>query len=124
MKIEVSLGEIVDKLSILAIKKDRISDPQKLQNVKKEHDYLELELNSIGFTKGDTKYQELLQINLKLWEIEDRLREMESIKKFDQDFIELARQVYKTNDNRAEIKKQINLSLDSHFVEEKSYKAY
>lgn len=124
MKIEVSLGEIVDKLSILAIKKDRISDPQKLQNVKKEHDYLELELNSIGFTKGDTKYQELFQINLKLWEIEDRLREMESIKKFDQDFIELARQVYKTNDNRAEIKKQINLSLDSHFVEEKSYKAY
>lgn len=124
MKIEVSLGEIVDKLSILAIKKDRISDPQKLQNVKKEHDYLELELNSIGFTKEDTKYQELLQINLKLWEIEDRLREMESIKQFDQDFIELARQVYKTNDKRAEIKKYINLSLDSHFVEEKSYKAY
>jgi hypothetical protein len=123
MKIEVSLGEIVDKLSILRIKKNNILDLTKLENVIAEHDYL----NNIVFNElkvSEDDFFPLLLINEKLWDIEDKLRDKERDKSFDNDFIELARSVYFTNDKRAEIKKDLNLKYGSLFVEEKSYNKY
>lgn len=123
MKIEVSVGEIVDKLSILTIKKNNISDKTKLDNITKEHDYLhDVVFNELQISKDD--FFNLVLINERLWDIEDKLRDKERDKSFDNDFIELARSVYFTNDKRAEIKKEINLKYGSLFVEEKSYKQY
>ena len=123
MEIEVSIGEIVDKLSILRIKKNNITDEDKLVNIDKEYDYLyhkvfqELKIETSDF-------YEMIMVNEILWGVEDSIREKERNKEFDQDFIEMARSVYVTNDRRAEIKKQINLKYGSLFVEEKSYKEY
>jgi len=123
MEIEVSIGEIVDKLSILRIKKNNITDEDKLVNIDKEYDYLyhkvfqELKIDTSDF-------YEMIMVNEILWGVEDSIREKERNKEFDQDFIEMARSVYITNDRRAEIKKQINLKYGSLFVEEKSYKEY
>lgn len=123
MKIEVSVGEIVDKLTILTIKKNNISDKTKLDNITKEHDYLhDVVFNELQISKDD--FFNLVLINERLWDIEDKLRDKERDKSFDNDFIELARSVYFTNDKRAEIKKEINLKYGSLFVEEKSYKQY
>lgn len=123
MKIEVSVGEIVDKLSILTIKKNNISDTTKLNNVIKEHDYLnDIVFNELKISKDD--FFNLVLINERLWDIEDKLRDKEREKSFDDDFVELARSVYFTNDKRAEIKKEINIKYGSLFVEEKSYKLY
>ncbi len=124
MKIEVSIGEVVDKLTILDIKKDRIKDSEKLSNVEKELDYLFNELLDSGFTRDNKYYKELYKVNLSLWEIEDEIRLFESKKDFGSHFIELARSVYKTNDERAKIKKAINLELGLNFIEEKSYQQY
>jgi len=123
MEIEVSIGEIVDKLSILWIKKQNISDESKILNIKKEYDYL----NEIVFNKlkiEEVDFQRLVEINTKLWVIEDDIRDKERNSEFDETFIKLARSVYFTNDKRAEIKKEINLKYGSLFVEEKSYKKY
>ena len=123
MKIEVSIGEIVDKLSILQIKTQFIKDEVKLENIKKEFHYL----YEIVFTELKTNhddYLRLFEINKTLWVIEDKLRDKERDKQFDSEFIELARSVYITNDVRAEIKKDINLKYGSLFVEEKSYSNY
>lgn len=123
MKIEVSIGEIVDKLSILRIKKNNITDAEKLKNVVTEYDYL----YSIVFDelKIDEKdFYNLIIINEKLWDIEDKLRIKEGTQSFDNEFVELARSVYYTNDERAKIKKEINLKYGSLFVEEKSYQKY
>jgi len=123
MEIEVSIGEIVDKLSILRIKKNNITDEDKLVNIDKEYDYLyhkvfqELKIDTSDF-------YEMIMVNEILWGVEDSIREKERNKEFDQDFIEMARSVYITNDRRAEIKKRINLKYGSLFVEEKSYKEY
>ena len=123
MKIESSLGEIVDKLSILRIKKNNILDLTKLKNVITEHDYLnDIVFNELKVSEDD--FFPLLLINEKLWDIEDKLRDKERDKSFDDDFIELARSVYFTNDKRAEIKKDLNLKYGSLFVEEKSYNKY
>jgi hypothetical protein len=120
MKIEVSVGEIVDKLSILQIKTGMIKDQKKLANVKKEYDYLSnIVFDELKIEQSD--FFNLVVINSKLWEIEDRIRNKERDQEFDQDFIDLARSVYFTNDERAEIKKSINLKYGSYFVEEKSY---
>jgi len=124
MKIEVSLGEVVDKLTILDIKRDKITDPEKWENVKKEYDYLSAELSNNGFYQDNPYYKELYDVNLQLWDVEDKLRELEAIKRFEGYFIDLARKVYITNDKRAAIKKQINIEYGSNFVEEKSYKSY
>lgn len=124
MKIQVSLGEVVDKLTILTIKKEKIQDIKKLENINKEYHYLENELNNLGFTKDHPKFKELLEVNSKLWDVEDHLRDFESQKVFESDFISLARQVYIINDKRAKIKKEINIEYDSTFVEEKSYNPY
>ena len=125
MKIEVSHGEIVDKLTILQIKKKNIVDPEKLVNINKEHDYLiSIVENDLGISTTSSEYLELLSINEELWVIEDDIRDKERKKEFDDDFIKLARAVYYTNDVRAKIKKEINLKYSSGFVEEKSYQKY
>jgi len=123
MKIEVSVGEIVDKLSILNIKKDNILDKSKLNNIINEFDYLYPIVFEHLLVEQEDFYS-LLNINKKLWEIEDEIRLLENSKKFDDEFIELARSVYITNDKRAEIKKYINLKYGSIFTEEKSYEKY
>lgn len=123
MKIEVSVGEIVDKLSILKIKKNNISDTTKLNNVIKEYDYLnDIVFNELKISKDD--FLNLVLVNERLWDIEDKLRDKEREKSFGDDFVELARSVYFTNDTRAKIKKEINIKYGSLFVEEKSYKEY
>ena len=123
MNIEVSIGEIVDKLSILKIKKNNILDVIKLDNITTEYNYL----NNIVFDQlkiSEEDFFKLVLINEKLWKIEDDIRDMERSKNFDLEFIKLARDVYFTNDVRAEIKKEINLKYGSLFVEEKSYSKY
>ena len=125
MKIEVSHGEIVDKLTILQIKKENITDPSKLYNIVKEYDYLlSIVENDLEISTESPEYLKLLSINKELWKIEDDIRDKERDKVFDTEFIELARSVYTTNDKRAEIKKEINLKYGSLFVEEKSYSNY
>ena len=125
MNIEVSHGEIVDKLTILQIKKENITDPSKLDNIVKEYNYLlYIVENDLGILTESPEYLELLSINKELWVIEDDIRDKERIKEFDDDFIKLARAVYYTNDVRAKIKKEINLKHSSGFVEEKSYQSY
>ena len=123
MNIKVSIGEIVDKLSILNIKKNNITDESKLFNVIAEYDYLyDVVFNQLKIESDD--FNNLLLVNESLWKIEDDIRDKERDKVFDTEFIELARSVYTTNDKRAEIKKEINLKYGSLFVEEKSYSNY
>lgn len=123
MKIEISIGEIVDKLSILQIKTAFIKDEEKLNNVKKEYDYLyDIVFNEMKIEQSD--FFDMIAINQKLWKIEDDIRDKERNKTFDNEFVDLARSVYFTNDERAEVKKLINLKYGSSFVEEKSYSNY
>jgi hypothetical protein len=123
MKIEVSVGEIVDKLSILRIKTLNIKDPEKLENIRKEYAYLyDIVFTELNIDIED--FNELVFINNKLWVIEDDIRDKERVKEFDEDFIFLARQVYRVNDERARYKKFINEKYGSDFVEEKSYAEY
>jgi len=125
MKIEVSIGEIVDKLTILEIKKDKIKDENKLVDILKEYNYLkDVVTNEIEFSLESEEYKDLLETNKKLWNIEDHIRNKEKRKSFDIEFIELARSVYITNDVRASQKKDINLKLNSEFIEHKSYSDY
>lgn len=123
MQIEVSIGEIVDKLSILQIKKDNIKEDAKLKNVTMEFNFLyDIVFNKLQIQSID--YLKLIDINTQLWNIEDDIRVKESKKEFDDTFVSLARNVYIINDKRANIKKDINLKYNSNFVEEKSYKRY
>ncbi len=125
MNIEVSHGEIVDKLTILQIKKENITDPNKLDNIIKEYEYLlSVVENDLGISTLSPEYLELLSVNKDLWVIEDDIRDKERQKEFDEEFVSLARSVYYTNDVRAKIKKEINLKYSSGFVEEKSYQSY
>jgi len=119
--IPISLGELVDKITILKIKINNITDPQKLENINKEYNELILLLD---LSESDENFIELLNINQKLWEIEDKIRIKEKMKEFDSEFIELARAVYYTNDKRCEIKRKINIEHSSYLVEEKSYQDY
>jgi hypothetical protein len=123
MNIEVSIGEIVDKLTILEIKKERIQEEEKLKNIIKEYDYLyDIVFNQLLIEKED--FKNLKDVNISLWEIEDYIRDKERDKIFDEQFVVLARSVYITNDVRAKVKKEINIKYKSNFVEEKSYKSY
>jgi hypothetical protein len=125
MNIEVSHGEIVDKLTILQIKKENITDPIKLDNIIKEYNYLfSVVENDLSISTSSPEYLELLSVNKDLWVIEDDIRDKERQKEFDEEFIKLARDVYYTNDIRAKIKKEINLKYSSGFIEEKSYSEY
>tara|TARA_B100001059_G_scaffold7610_1_gene6342 strand:- start:157 stop:543 length:387 start_codon:yes stop_codon:yes gene_type:complete len=127
MKVEVSNGELLDKLTILELKLSNINDEKKLENVKKEHNELnplaELLFANYG-NKLSSLYNELAGINSQLWKIEDDIRECEKRKDFGDKFTELARAVYFTNDKRSDVKKSINLLTDSGFIEEKSYEDY
>jgi hypothetical protein len=124
MKIEVSNGELVDKVSILAIKSKKIKSQEKLKNIKKEYELLKGYMHRIGITEESEIFKQLLKVNSELWEIEDKIRIKESKKEFDDDFIELARAVYFTNDKRFELKNKINESTDSGIKEMKEYVDY
>jgi hypothetical protein len=124
-KIYVSEGEVLDKISILEIKSQNINDNNKIKNIKKELEILKAETIDLLLDKKVFElYLELKEVNLKLWNIEDSIRIKERNKKFDNEFIELARSVYYTNDERSSIKKKINTLLCSEIIEEKSYQKY
>jgi hypothetical protein len=122
MIIEISIGEAFDRLTILKIKSEKIKDESKLTNVMKEYFYLQNLLNEeLEVTEENDDFKRLLEINETLWKVEDLLREFEAKQSFGFEFIELARSVYVLNDERAKVKKEINLAYGSDFVEEKSY---
>tara|TARA_B100001939_G_C16925129_1_gene611223 strand:- start:1495 stop:1884 length:390 start_codon:yes stop_codon:yes gene_type:complete len=127
IKINASVGELLDKISILKIKEEKINDEKKLLNIKKELGLL----SSIAekFIEKDEKsykkfMDELFEINLQLWETEDSIRILENKKNFNDEFIQLARNVYYSNDKRFEIKSKINNFYGSEIVEEKDYEDY
>ncbi|GIR14164.1 MAG: hypothetical protein CM15mP24_4070 [Candidatus Pelagibacterales bacterium] len=121
----ISLGELVDKISILIIKQKNITDETKLDHVKKELDFLQKTLmNYVQQEEINNYLENLININSKLWNIEDDIRECERKKLFDQTFIDLARSVYFTNDERAKVKNDINKTFGSELVEVKSYEEY
>ena len=122
MKIEIGIGEVVDKWTILSIKILNITDKDKLGNITKERTYLNTVIEPEIL--HDPLVDELLKINKSLWDVEDRLRSCERDKVFDDHFVQLARSVYILNDKRAHIKKDINIKYGSDFVEEKSYQPY
>lgn len=124
MKIDVSIGELVDKVTILSIKLEKIKNEEKLKNIRKEYELLEAAMNSIGIGIDSPEFKRLKAVNLKLWEIEDKIRIKEAKKEFDDEFIQLARSVYYNNDERAAIKREINLEFDSDLIEEKEYVNY
>lgn len=121
---EVSLGELLDKLSILYIKNKKITDETKLKHVRLEIEKLEETLKGLALDGYQELLAELEKINLKLWVIEDDIRDKERNKEFDQQFIGLARAVYITNDQRFECKNKINKKYSSTIVEVKSYQQY
>ena len=127
IQINISVGELIDKITILQIKKDKITNLEKVEKVSYELELLENSLNS--FKTGETEelkklMNELKIINEKLWGIEDDIRLLEKNKKFESEFIELARSVYKTNDERFEVKNKINKLFSSNVAEVKSYEEY
>jgi hypothetical protein len=124
--VPVSPGELLDKITILRIKVARIQDAPKLANVKLELSLLEQTWKDAGASAHDVALDEraLENVNGQLWDIEDRIRDKEARQTFDREFIELARAVYVCNDERAAIKKRVNLQLGSRIIEEKSYKQY
>lgn len=124
--IEVSAGELLDKVAILEIKAERIADASKLANVHRELDVLRAAWAASAYAGADIAAEcaELKSVNEALWDIEDRIREKERARTFDTEFIELARAVYLTNDRRAAVKRVLNDKLGSALVEEKSYASY
>jgi transcriptional regulator of nitric oxide reductase len=126
IKVPVSPGEVLDKITILEIKSERINDPEKVANVRVELALLQATWKELirddEIIRG--LHAQLKEVNEALWEIEDDIRDKERAKEFDQRFIELARAVYVTNDRRSRVKKELNLHLGSEIVEEKSYQDY
>jgi len=126
MEIKVSVGELLDKLTILELKRTKIKDPNKLANITKEYDYLLTKVSQK--IKDDKDFERLcsslFKVNSELWDIEDGKRNCEKNQDFGDNFIQLARQVYLKNDLRAAIKKEINTHFNSEFTEEKSYTKY
>jgi hypothetical protein len=123
MNIEVSNGEIIDKLTILQIKLEMIVDETKLLNIREEYRALSGVASSI-LSEQDPLYLELLSVNRELWDIEDHIRDLERKKDFGKDFVSTARAVYFKNDRRSELKRMINIKTSSGFIEEKSYEKY
>lgn len=126
LKVEISFGEFLDKITILEIKSERISDKDKLVNINNELNLLRehWQQNPKSTVEISQEMKQLKSVNEKLWEIEDNIREKEHNKTYDQGFIELARSVYFSNDERARIKRILNEKLGSDLIEEKSYKDY
>jgi hypothetical protein len=129
MKIEVSNGEIIDKYTILEIKLSKIKDAEKIVNIQHEYKVLTPVVKRI-YTEAKEKeplkklHHDLLEVNKKLWKIEDDIRECERANDFGKTFVDLARSVYYTNDDRSDVKKEINVLTGSDLVEEKSYEVY
>lgn len=125
MQVEISIGELFDKLTILEIKIDKINNPAKLENITKEWSALnDKSINILSIFAGSDlfkKIDQLKTVNEELWWVEDNIRENEKHQIFDKEFVELARSVYKLNDERSSIKRQINLLTKSNIIEEKSY---
>lgn len=124
--VPVSPGEVLDKITILEIKSERMTDSQKVANVRVELGLLQ-KTWAAAIAEDDTirdLHAQLKEINEALWEIEDDIRDKERAKEFDERFIELARAVYFTNDRRSDVKKKLNLHLGSQIIEEKSYQDY
>lgn len=126
IQIDISVGELLDKITILQIKQERMDDAAKLENVKKELHVLQGQWESSSYARInlDDQIGELKKINENLWDIEDKIRLKENTQEFDEEFIALARSVYVTNDVRADIKRNINRKTGSELVEEKSYHDY
>jgi len=126
IQVQISVGEFLDKLTILQIKSERITVPAKLENIKKELQILLETWQRSPYTGIDitAEMQELRVKNESLWDIEDKIRKQEAKKIFDDTFIQLARSVYFTNDQRALVKKKLNLKLGSGLIEEKLYTEY
>jgi|APSaa5957512576_1039674.scaffolds.fasta_scaffold00976_19 hypothetical protein len=125
MKIEISNGELIDKLSILQLKTENFTDPEKIKNVQTEFEALQHSVvELLNFSLDSESYMNLYNCNAELWDIEDQLRRKEQLKEFDEEFIKLARAVYYTNDTRANLKKIINNETNSMFIEEKEYVNY
>ncbi len=124
--VPISPGELIDKITILQINSERMTDPVKIANVRTELGLLQSTWQSSPHSTHDIEkeWADLRRINEALWDIEDRIRDKEREQRFDQEFIELARAVYVTNDERAAVKKTINTKLGSRIVEEKSYARY
>ncbi|MGH8533300.1 MAG: DUF6165 family protein [Gammaproteobacteria bacterium] len=124
--VPISVGEFIDKLTILEIKSERITDPEKHRNVAHELEVLSRLWHASGYAEAAIVEERarLKALNGQLWEVEDHLRDKERARDFDHEFIQLARSVYRLNDERAETKRAINLKLGSGFVEEKSYSSY
>ncbi len=124
--VPISPGELLDKITILRIKSERMGDPAKLANVRLELRNLEATWNESAYARIDLKadVDALLKVNERLWVIEDDIRDKERSQAFDAEFIRLARAVYFENDERAAIKRRINLKLASDLIEEKSYRPY
>jgi hypothetical protein len=126
LNVQTSPGEFLDKLTILEIKAERIADPAKLANVRRELDQLRATWSASPLAGHDVAHlvAALKAVNVTLWEIEDHIRDHEARQRFDGGFIELARAVYRTNDRRAVLKRELNLALGSDLLEEKSYTEY
>lgn len=126
LNVQTSPGEFLDKLTILEIKAERMSDAAKLGNVRRELELLRATWAASPLAQRDVGAltAELKRVNERLWEIEDAIRAKEAGRVFDAEFVELARSVYRTNDRRAAIKREINVALGSDLLEEKSYKSY
>ncbi len=124
--VEISAGELIDKITILEIKLRNIRDPAKLANVRHEYERLTATLRKeLPQSEALTALTQALQaVNAELWQIEDEIRDRERAQSFDGQFVALARSVYRTNDRRAALKREINALLQSDIVEEKSYAAY
>jgi hypothetical protein len=123
MKIEISNGEIIDKLTIIRIKLEKIKDKVKRVNLQKEYDELSKSASAI-ISASDDLYKSLYEVNSELWDIEDHIRDLERKKDFGEDFISTARSVYIKNDRRSELKREINIKTSSGLIEEKSYEKY
>lgn len=126
VNIPVSLGELLDKISILEIKNKKITNESKLVNIKKELSGLKNVLKEldINMSEANDLFEDIYKINLSLWEIEDSIRLLEKNEDFGKDFVKLARSVYITNDKRFEVKNKINQLFKSQYIEEKSYEDY
>jgi hypothetical protein len=121
----ISLGELIDKISVLVIKEKKIKDEKKNNLIREELTLLRKTLNEVANNNSINNYlNQLIDVNSTLWKIEDEIRDCEKNKKFDQKFIELARSIYITSDKRAEIKLEINNKFGSKIVEVKSYTKY
>ena len=126
IEIPVSFGELIDKLTILEIKKSKITDNEKLKNIQLEFELLNKKYQTKLKDTNELQvfYDALLEVNHKLWKIEDKIRILENNKEFNEEFIDLARSVYKSNDERFAIKNEINKTFDSEIQEQKEYENY